>query len=734
MAKLIEHIVEKASVIKENLPKGISTRVWYPIMRFGKINANRRIYEKAVADGILKDENILNKLKTRTLFGNQEHPAESQVKLSKDDTSHIISEFKIDEKNGILLAAFDIFPTEAGKFINVLLEAGCLVGVSTRADGELEEKIDESGQKYSRVIPESYRFQTVDFTGDPSTPNAVPENIVKLVQSHYENKTINENVAMALLENIKTEAAKTLITTIKEGKTHLNCECQLGDKKYTLDGSNLKEKKDGADKKLDKKQIKEESTNKGTSKSNSGSAKEKEPVKVSKTHVGYRIWPVEDFDKELLGNSFEVMDSLEDAKMWAGPSWFGGGKFRVLKIYYKDRTPIKGDAQLSGDEKDVKGFNWARAKNIVKIEDLGIYDTEKNNKIQEDVQLEMDIEPKIKEFIDDNWKTFLNNDNAIENLISIFKITPEKAKEYIDQAVEGKGEIEKIKYDEVEEGNKQPADKAAAEKVYQKSKAHGEKQKNEVKANEIYGVPKTDIERAQSHFDISDEEWGKLSKEKQQGYVSKLPPRGSGLVDESLLEAYRNEVISLSQKLSEKKVEVNDKLLKELKRNLNKENESDEKVIKTITGDLEEKKKFKTEIIKLKETINSMKKTNDTFIGMEDKLRLTESGNKQLKEKLIKEVKQLKENHQKELIKLYADSRVFSMGLKLPTSALTILESCKSKDEVNAEIRKFQDAIREGITQSVNLSEIVVGSGTPKNPEQVKIDTNVAKAFQGFGI
>jgi len=220
MSNLNERILEQVEVVRENLPQGILARVWYPIMRFGVLNANKRKYDRAVAESVLNDSGVQEKLNNRTLFGNQEHPAESPIKLNWQETSHIISEFKVDEDKGIFYAAFDILPTEPGKFINILLEAGSLVGVSTRADGELEEALDEDGSRYHRVIPESYRFQTVDFTGDPSTPDAIPEKIISAVKSHYEstdpNQNISKRVAVALLERVKTSASKELEKLINE--------------------------------------------------------------------------------------------------------------------------------------------------------------------------------------------------------------------------------------------------------------------------------------------------------------------------------------------------------------------------------------------------------------------------------------------------------------------------------------------------------------------------------------
>ena len=45
--------------------------------------------------------------------------------------------------------------------------------------------------------------------------------------------------------------------------------------------------------------------------------------------------------------------------------------------------------------------------------------------------------------------------------------------------------------------------------------------------------PKTDAERAKTHFEISDEDWNKLSNKERQGYISKLPPVGTKRANEA---------------------------------------------------------------------------------------------------------------------------------------------------------------------------------------------------------
>ena len=140
-------IIERRFIIGEiiesdqsKLPNGVSSRVRYPICEIGQKNHNGRIYEMEVWNNVFENPDIQQKLQRRNLFGNQEHPEDSKLKLNKDETSHIVSNMYAD--GDTIKADLDVLPTDAGRFIQTLLDAGCEVGVSTRAEGELEEAED----------------------------------------------------------------------------------------------------------------------------------------------------------------------------------------------------------------------------------------------------------------------------------------------------------------------------------------------------------------------------------------------------------------------------------------------------------------------------------------------------------------------------------------------------------------------------------------------------------------
>src|ERR1019366_9370192 len=213
---LIEHdVMMKPEVMTEaTLPPGVLRRIKYPVMRYGQINRNGRGYEEAVAEAVLHDKDITEKLSTRSLTGNCEHPDESALKLDPDKTSHVLVEILNEKEKGCASIILDLLETKAGQFIDALFRAGCGIGTSTRADGELEEAIEEkTGTRYQRVIPEKYKFITLDFTGDPSTigsyPQEIQDNVQRIVREGLASHKMDKAVATALIESIKGDTTET---------------------------------------------------------------------------------------------------------------------------------------------------------------------------------------------------------------------------------------------------------------------------------------------------------------------------------------------------------------------------------------------------------------------------------------------------------------------------------------------------------------------------------------------
>ena len=236
---------------RTKLPKGVLCRGVWPICNVDQINANGRIYERAVYENVIANEDYQNKIKCRSLYGHGEHP--EGVKSDLMLTSHIITDTffeAVEENNKILEKVFqgiDILDTPHGRLVNTLIEAGCLVGVSTRASGDIETISESSGSSYDRVIPDKYKYITTDFTADPSTFGTVPakmqHNVVEAVGTGYKYpdnaSRISRELAEGILRLIDTDEAKTLLETIvatpscKEftGNCCTSCkECKCKDK------------------------------------------------------------------------------------------------------------------------------------------------------------------------------------------------------------------------------------------------------------------------------------------------------------------------------------------------------------------------------------------------------------------------------------------------------------------------------------------------------------------------
>ncbi len=195
------------------LPDGVLLRLIYPVCNIGELNANKRMYERELWDLVLENQDLQEKLSNRNLYGQAEHPKETASDLQL--TSHIIHEMWIGEDSRVY-QTFDVLDTPCGRIIECLVRAGSKVGVSTRAEGDLEEAVGEDGQKYHRVVSKSYRYVTTDFTADPSTFGAmavdVKKNIITAARTAAESKTskVGEvRFARGILESLECDHKNT---------------------------------------------------------------------------------------------------------------------------------------------------------------------------------------------------------------------------------------------------------------------------------------------------------------------------------------------------------------------------------------------------------------------------------------------------------------------------------------------------------------------------------------------
>ena len=775
--QLNEQITERSEVIRENLPKGVLARVWYKIMRFGKRNENKRIYERACAEKVLSDKNVLKKLKSRTLFGDQEHPELSQTKLNCQTTSHIISEMRINEEEQVLEAAFDILPGNPGAFINSLLEAGCLVGVSTRADGGLSEEISESGEKYSRVIPEQYVFYSADFTADPSTENK-PENIIKATKSKYEAKEINKEVACALFEFVGTPEALKLSESVKQDLQHQGCKHKLGEKQCTgncaqhnkpvatsidLPESATKNLTVGSFVRINEKSGVVAHIFPRTKKAIIQFADCKETVAISECvqiNEDNSFEQTNDIANKLFGKAYKDLTFKEKEQVLDTQSGDNkpndnnvadntsspnisttatGEKPAATKITppivqippAPNSEPVRGfyksgDGELLFVDKvennEVSLVRQNGTDQILPLADFNNLKAVKNDEItdkslannvteakeyfqmvkeireanlvapkfpeeqededkKEQFEKEDDVmESKINNYLFDNNSEFSSADEAIQNLVSTFKISEAKAKKFVEKLAEKKNEI--------------------VESV-------GDLHSNYISDAISYGKK---IAKLEEKIVALVEENVKLEDTKRE-------------LEETVKELKESSSLEISHITeSENKIKQLESELKESNESLKDYSEIDAYKLKSLHEGVSKIKKLEEEVKKLEESKEVLRKLRDTAITNE---------NKKVAENIS-----LKENHKKEIIKIVVENKLEKSGLKLNKQTISLLENCQSVEEINQQIKNLQNSLRENLVNTVsgNINEIKVEAVDNRSNVQKSIDSKIEASLKNFGI
>ncbi len=105
------------------------------------------------------------------VLGQADHPPD--LMISTKDVSHVIKEVWIDGNNGC--AKMQIINEGCGKIIRGIIEAGGIVGVSTRGSGSVD----------SKGIVSEFDIITIDIVATPSAPAAYPKPMYEsLINSH----------------------------------------------------------------------------------------------------------------------------------------------------------------------------------------------------------------------------------------------------------------------------------------------------------------------------------------------------------------------------------------------------------------------------------------------------------------------------------------------------------------------------------------------------------------------
>lgn len=190
--------------VKESAHPGAPKTLYIkgPFTEADRRNRNHRIYPLHELTQQINEFNE-NYVARNRAYGELEHPEYPQINLK--NACHMITELKQD--GNIFYGKSKILPTETGKTVEIIIEAGGLVGVSSRSLGTVDPK---SG------IVSNLRLCTFDIVSDPSSQSAFVEGILENKQWYCSKDQRFEEVYEGFENSLKTLPKHDLDTYLRE--------------------------------------------------------------------------------------------------------------------------------------------------------------------------------------------------------------------------------------------------------------------------------------------------------------------------------------------------------------------------------------------------------------------------------------------------------------------------------------------------------------------------------------
>lgn len=232
MAVLIETRLNSLTLNESAKPrKGCLGRIEGVCADFKNPTRNGRFYSKKLWENVFKDPIFEESLKSKTLLGELDHP-EDRLEVLAGEACIVMTDYRIDEDEGVIYAGFDILDTPRGKILKSLLDYGCVMGVSSRGQGDINNTSDGEC-----VDEDTYDFACFDVVTTPAVAKA-RQNVVESVKKTKtfvesiktqikEAETIGDlNAIRKVVESTQTPDIDSLIesieyrcSSISEGKT-----------------------------------------------------------------------------------------------------------------------------------------------------------------------------------------------------------------------------------------------------------------------------------------------------------------------------------------------------------------------------------------------------------------------------------------------------------------------------------------------------------------------------------
>ncbi len=181
---------------EEMKSKGILGRLVGPCADFINPTRNGRQYTEELWDKVFEDSIVKEKIENKCLFGELGHPAD-RTEVDMEKIAIALNEMPKKDKNGKLMACFDILDTPNGRILKTLCDYGTTIGISSRGTGDVIDT--ENGEE---VDPDTYDFECFDAVIVPAVKEA---RLEYFTESLDKNQNSMLNLKKALCESLEGE-------------------------------------------------------------------------------------------------------------------------------------------------------------------------------------------------------------------------------------------------------------------------------------------------------------------------------------------------------------------------------------------------------------------------------------------------------------------------------------------------------------------------------------------------
>ena len=202
---------------EEMQARGILGRLVGPCADFINPTRNGRGYGENLWENVFNDDIVKEKIANKCLYGELGHPADrEEVDMEKIAIS--MPELPKKNKNGNLVACFDILDTPNGRILKTLCDYGTTIGISSRGSGDVIQ--DEDGNEI--VDPDTYSFECFDAVIVPAVKDA---RLQYVTEGLSKTKTMKQALCESL-EKASDEDRKVMKETLDNLNIKLDEELQ----------------------------------------------------------------------------------------------------------------------------------------------------------------------------------------------------------------------------------------------------------------------------------------------------------------------------------------------------------------------------------------------------------------------------------------------------------------------------------------------------------------------------